>query len=103
MEKNKKDKNKMSNDVLWIYFLIVNTIAFVTVVLDKNKAKQSHFRVPEKYFFILSIVGGALGVYLGMQLFRHKTQHRWFIYGIPLLIIVNLVMLYLVIRKLYII
>jgi len=87
------------NYVLGVYVLIINFISFITVVLDKSKARRNRFRVPEKHFFILGILGGALGIYLGMKLCRHKTRHRRFVYGIPLLILINLIMLYFVLRS----
>jgi len=89
----------MSYNAVLVYLLIINLLGFITVIFDKNKAKRRRFRVPEKYFFLIGVLGGALGVYLGMRLFRHKTRHRRFVYGIPLLIVVNLFMLYFFMKE----
>lgn len=84
----------MDNNYLWLVLIVLNTISFLMVGLDKFKSKRGSWRIPEKRFFILSFFGGAVGVYLGMQLFRHKTQHKKFVYGIPLMVILNFVALY---------
>ncbi len=77
-----------------IYILVINALSFLTVGVDKLKAKRRKWRIPESRFFIFGLLGGASGVYLGMQLFRHKTQHRKFTIGIPVLIILNVICLY---------
>ena len=59
--------------------------------IDKQKAIKEQFRIPERTFFLLSFLGGALGTYIGMQLFRHKTKHTSFTIGIPVLIIWNII------------
>jgi len=82
------------NSYVWIYLILINVISFISVGWDKRKAKKRRWRIPEKRLFILAIAGGALGVYFGMQHFRHKTQHRKFTVGIPVLIILNIVVFY---------
>lgn len=74
-----------------IFLLVLNAGSFWLVGWDKYKARKNKWRIPERRFFILGLFGGAPGVYIGMQLFRHKTQHRKFTIGIPLLIILNLI------------
>ena len=73
--------------ILLSYLLFMNVYAFIIIGWDKHKAKNNKWRIPEKKLFITGFIGGALGIYLGMQVFRHKTQHHTFQYGIPLLII----------------
>lgn len=58
---------------------------------DKRKAKLGNRRIKEKTLFLLSIFGAAIGVYMGMRVFRHKTQKSSFVIGIPLIIIIQLV------------
>jgi len=77
-----------------IFLLILNGCSFCLVGWDKYRARKNQWRIPERRFFILGIFGGAPGVYTGMQLFRHKTQHRKFTIGIPLLIFLNLISAY---------
>jgi len=74
----------------------VNIISYLVVWYDKKQAKTGGWRVPEKRFLFLSFIGGATGIYLGMRKFRHKTKHALFIYGIPIMIIVNVTILYFI-------
>jgi len=74
---------------LAIYLLVINCLGFLMVWADKRKARRNRWRIAEKRFFQLALLGGALGVYLGMRAFRHKTQHRLFTLGIPTLALLN--------------
>lgn len=76
---------------LLIYFVGINTFSLLVMWFDKMRAKGHAYRVPEKRLFSLAITGGALGIGVGMRVFRHKTKHKSFTYGIPALVIVNLV------------
>lgn len=76
-------------DSIVMYMLAVNVLTLFLMRMDKQKAIKEQFRIPERTFFLLSILGGALGTYIGMHLFRHKTEHRRFTIGIPILIIWN--------------
>lgn len=71
------------------YLLTVNVVAFLMYGLDKLKAKTDQWRIPESTLLLLAVVGGSLGAWAGMQLWRHKTQHAKFKYGIPLIFIVQ--------------
>ena len=53
---------------------------------DKKKAQKGAWRIPEKVFFIVSILGGSLGTWAGMYIFRHKTKHWYFVVFIPLIL-----------------
>ena len=68
----------------------MSLIAFAAFGLDKYKAKTDKWRTPEKTLFLLAIIGGGVGAFLGMQVFRHKTKHQQFVIGIPLIMIVQL-------------
>ena len=65
------------------YLALVNLIAFTVYGADKRRAKKDRRRVPEKTLFLLAIIGGSLGAFLGMRLFHHKTRHWYFVWGIP--------------------
>lgn len=71
------------------YIISVNIIGFLMMGLDKRKAKKQTYRIPERTFWGLAILGGAVGILAGMKQFRHKTKHRSFTAGIPLLIIIQ--------------
>lgn len=79
---------------LLILFLLLNLIAFFLMGRDKSLARRKQWRIPESWFFTLALVGGAPGVWLGMQFFHHKTKHNSFVYGVPLLFIFNIVVIY---------
>ncbi len=79
----------MRLDVLISYIIIINLIAFVVMGVDKGKAKAHRRRISEDSMFIVALLGGALGVKLGMSFFKHKTRHKKFIIGIPIIIIIN--------------
>lgn len=79
------------NQSIFLFLVVVNLFTFILMRIDKGKAIKEQYRIPERTFFLLSILGGALGTYLGMKLFRHKTKHAKFIIGIPILIIWNLI------------
>ncbi|WP_152654819.1 DUF1294 domain-containing protein [Oceanobacillus sp. CFH 90083] len=80
----------MENLSSWlIYLLVANVIGFYLMFKDKQKARQHTYRIPERTFWLLAILGGSIGIYTGMQTFRHKTKHRSFKVGIPVLIVVN--------------
>ncbi|WP_102345327.1 DUF1294 domain-containing protein [Bacillus sp. Marseille-P3661] len=70
--------------------ILLNIITFITMYVDKQRSKRGEWRIPEKRLFALSLVGGAIGTFYGMKMFRHKTQHNSFKYGIPVMIIINL-------------
>ena len=78
---------------LLIYLGIINLIGFVSMFLDKQKAKHGKWRVPEKNLFLLAIIGGSLGTTFGMHVFRHKTKHWYFKFGMPLILIVQLILI----------
>ncbi len=67
--------------------------------LDKNKAKSGKYRISEKAIFVIALILGGIGVYLGMYKFRHKTKHLSFTVGIPVCIIINVFTTYYIISK----
>ena len=83
--------------LLGIYLLVMNLVTFLVFGLDKWKAKrkaknEAVRRVPEKTLFLLSILGGSVGALLGMRVWHHKTLHRSFRIGIPLILILQIVL-----------
>ena len=73
--------------VLLGYLAVMTVVTFAVCGWDKSAAKKQRRRVPEQELFLLSLLGGSVGMYLGMQTFRHKTQHWYFQYGIPAIIL----------------
>lgn len=77
--------------VLIIYFLLVNLLGFYAMYTDKLRAKKRAFRIPEATLFAIAIIGGAIGCILGMYTFRHKTKHWHFVYGMPIILFLQIV------------
>lgn len=84
---------------LYIYLSAVNIAAFSIMGIDKHKAQRKKWRVSEKSIFILGLMGGALGVLLGMNIFHHKTKHLKFTLGIPAVLVLNIIMLSYLLQK----
>jgi len=89
------------NSVIVVYLLIVNIVAIVVYGVDKLKAKKNKWRISENTLLLIALVGGSIGAYLAMKLWRHKTNHKKFKYGIPLIIVFQLVVLAYVLLCLY--
>lgn len=76
------------------WLALINVIAFAAYGIDKYKSIHKKWRTPEKTLLLLAVVGGSLGAWLGMQFFRHKTQHLKFKYGVPAILLVQLFAIY---------
>lgn len=70
-----------------IYLLIINVVALIAYAVDKFKAQHNRWRIPEATLIIMAFLGGALGAFLGMYLFRHKTKHWKFRILVPLALV----------------
>ena len=77
--------------VLFAYLAIVNIIAFATMGIDKSKARNHEYRIPEKTLFFQAFIGGSAGIFMGMYYFRHKIRNRKFVLQIPIIFFVQLV------------
>ena len=75
--------------MLIYYLLAVNVLTFVVFGVDKWKARRGRWRVPEATLLGLAAVGGSVGAWLAMRLFRHKTQKKKFRYGVPALFVLQ--------------
>ncbi len=78
-----------------IYILAINVAAFITYGIDKWKAKKSLWRIRETALLALAVLGGSIGAWLGMRVWHHKTKHKKFKYGIPLILIAQIALLFL--------
>ena len=58
--------------------------------VDKSKARKRSWRIPESTLFVLALIGGSIGSIVGMHLFRHKTKHWYFLYGMPAILIIQI-------------
>lgn len=81
----------LSSPIL-IWLIVINTISVFVCVADKIKAKKHRRRISEKTLFLLSFLGGALFMYVTMRLIRHKTLHKKFMIGLPVIILIHAVL-----------
>ena len=76
--------------VLVFYYLLVNLLGFYAMYTDKLRAKKRAFRIPEATMFAIAIIGGSIGCIFGMYTFRHKTRHWHFVYGMPIILVLQI-------------
>lgn len=76
-------------EIIGIYYICVNIIAFILYGLDKKYAREGRWRIPEKTLLGIAMIGGAAGAWIGMQTFRHKTKHMSFRTLVPLFAVVH--------------
>ena len=75
------------------FLLSVNVIAFFMYGIDKWKAKKDKWRTSEATLMWLAVICGSIGAWLGMKVWHHKTMHKKFRYGLPLIIIVQIALI----------
>ena len=87
--------------IYFLYYLAaVNLLLFVLMGVDKAKAKRGSRRVPEATLFFLAVLGGSVGGLLGMAAFRHKTLHKSFCIGFPVILLCQLLLAgYLILKS----
>ena len=78
-----------------LYFIAMNIIGFAMMGYDKWKARKHAWRVPEATLFLIALIGGSLGSIIGMHIFRHKTRHWYFLYGMPAILLLQIVLVFL--------
>lgn len=81
-----------------IYLLIINAVGFLVMLIDKQKAKKNRWRIPEKTLFGVALIGGSAGCLLGMYAVRHKTKHKSFTIGMPVILIVQAFLLWYIMK-----
>jgi uncharacterized membrane protein YsdA (DUF1294 family) len=82
-----------------IYLIVINLVAFFLMYVDKKKARNRQYRIPESVLLWSAFLGGAIGAYMGMKMFRHKTKHVKFTLGVPVAIVTTGVFLYFYLTK----
>jgi uncharacterized membrane protein YsdA (DUF1294 family) len=76
--------------IVVVYLLIMNVIGLTVMGIDKAKAIHHAWRIPEKVLFLVSLLGGSVGTWAGMYIFRHKTKHWYFVIGMPAILILQI-------------
>ena len=82
-------------EIVIVYLVVINVATFLTYGIDKWKAKKSLWRIREASLLGLAVFGGSIGAWLGMKVWHHKTMHKKFKYGIPLILVVQIVIVLL--------
>lgn len=85
--------------ISFFFLVLINVIGFTLMGVDKNRSKKNKWRIRERTFFIISLVGGSLGTYVGMKVWHHKTKHSHFVWGIPGIFLIQFILVYLAITK----
>ena len=73
-----------------IYLVVMNVLGVAVMWSDKRRARLHRWRIPEKVLFGVSLLGGSAGTWAGMYLFRHKTKHWYFVWGVPAILLAQL-------------
>ncbi|MBR4240213.1 MAG: DUF1294 domain-containing protein [Prevotella sp.] len=84
------------NDLLLYVLTALNLLTFVVYGIDKWKAVKGKWRIPEATLLILAAIGGSIGALLGMQIWHHKTRHLKFKYGVPFILLAQIVLIYFI-------
>jgi uncharacterized membrane protein YsdA (DUF1294 family) len=85
--------------LILICLVAINVVTFFLYGIDKWKAQHSMWRIPETTLLGLAVIGGSIGAYLGMKVWHHKTMHKKFQIGIPLIILVQIALIIWITRK----
>ena len=80
-------------EALLYYLIVINVVTFLVYGTDKWKAKQGSWRLSEASLLILAVIGGSIGALLGMKIWHHKTMHKKFKYGLPLILIIQIILI----------
>ena len=75
---------------LAVWLIAINLVTFAVYGNDKRRARRGAWRVPEKTLFLLPLLGGSIGALLGMRVFRHKTKHWYFVWGVPAILLAQI-------------
>lgn len=86
-------------ELLSIYLLIINAIAFSLMLIDKYKARKNLWRIPEATLISTALLGGSIGTLIGMYTVRHKTRHIKFTVGIPLILLAQIALVQFLLLK----
>lgn len=77
---------------LAVYYVIINIVGFSLMYTDKKRARKGEWRISEASLFVTALLFGALGSTIGMWKFRHKTKHWYFVVGMPLILVAQILL-----------
>lgn len=83
-----------------IYIAVISVVTATVTFYDKKAAKKwTKHRVPEKVLFLLAFSGGSLAEFLTMLRIRHKTKHKRFMIGLPIIMVLQVVIIWLILTQ----
>ena len=82
-----------------LYLILINLLVFALMGIDKSRARRHKWRIPEKTLFLSALLGGSVGAIAGMQVFRHKTKHWYFVVGMPAILIAQIIIGYFILNR----
>lgn len=85
--------------ILFLYLILLNLLGFILMGVDKRRTIRHAWRIPEAHLFGCAILGGSLGSILGMYTFRHKTKHWYFVFGMPAILLIQIILGILIVRS----
>ena len=86
----------MTHAVAAVNFAVISAVAMILTIADKHKAVKGKYRISEDMLLTIALIGGAAAEYITMQCIRHKTQHKKFMIGLPLMILLQIALIILV-------
>ncbi|MBE5967119.1 MAG: DUF1294 domain-containing protein [Lachnospiraceae bacterium] len=75
------------------YLIILSFAGLISMGLDKRRAVRNKWRIPESTLLLIAWIGGGIGSFLGMRIFRHKTKHRKFVILLPIAAVLYAILL----------
>lgn len=81
-----------------LYIIIISIIGWVLPIVDKKRARNNEWRIREQTLFIVSALGGSMAMYVSMKKYRHKTKHKRFMIGIPVIMIVQVFIIIIIVH-----
>ena len=90
-----------TKQIVLIYLIAINVVTFFAYGIDKWKAKRFKWRISEATLLGMAVIGGSIGAWLGMRVWHHKTMHKKFQLGIPLIIVAQIALVIWIISKSY--
>lgn len=86
--------------ILFYYLCAINLLCFIMMGIDKHKATNHKWRIPEFWLMFLAIIGGSFGGIMAIGIFHHKTKHKKFYVGMPIIFLIELaaILLYIYFR-----
>jgi uncharacterized membrane protein YsdA (DUF1294 family) len=84
--------------IILYYLAAINLYSLIVMYVDKRRAEAHKWRVPESRIFFVASIFGSIGVLAGMKIFRHKTKHKKFVYGIPCILVLQIILSYYLVQ-----